>query len=153
MKIDWENYLIQTAISAVVILSFILILGCLSSCAWSSQTRMQTNDKSRIQGTAGGLPVDVTVERQIEAQEQTAGETRSPALAAMASSVVEGGMSGGPIGGLIGLALGAFTAWKAASGTIKKLEADSTEGWQEAKRHQERAEQYALKLPPSNGAA
>jgi len=136
------------AMSALLVIAGLLLI--LGGCAWSSNTRTQTNDRSRIQGTAGGLPVDVIVERQVVAQEQASGETSAPALAAMASSAASGVMSGGPIGGLIGLAAGAFAAWKAASGTVKTLKdqveyhkKDADEGWT-------KADERALKLPPQS---
>ena len=145
---DIRNASAWWLLGPLIVLSILSLLMC-SGCAWSSQTRTNTNDRSRIQGTAGGLPVDVVVERQVEAQEQTAGETRSPALEAMASSAGQGVLSGGPIGGLIGLAAGAFAAWKAASGTVKTLKdqveyhkKDADEAWQ-------KADERALKLPPT----
>ena len=145
MKFDWSQCLRDLAILFVLAGMAILLFGC----SWSSQTRTQTNDRSRIQGTAAGVPVDVVVERQIEAQEQTAGETRAPALGAMASAVAQGSAFGGPVGGILGLIAGAASAWMATKGTMKTLKdqieyhkQDAAEGWQ-------KADERALKLPPS----
>jgi hypothetical protein len=43
---------------------------------------------------------------------------------------------------------GAGAAHVLQNNRIKEAKADAEEGWSEAKRHQERAEQYALQIPP-----
>lgn len=148
MRFDWRQLFARLLFAALAL----FVMWCLlimTGCSWSAQTRTQTNDRSRIQGTAAGVPVDVVVERQVEAQEQTSGETRAPAIAAMASQVATGTSLGGPVGGLLGLITGAATAWFASKGTMKTLrdqleyhKKDAEEGWQ-------KADERALKLPPT----
>lgn len=148
MNMDWRTYLAQMAFALAVVGALLLILA-VSGCAWSSQTRTQTTDQSRVQGTAGGLPVDVVVTRQVVAQEQASGETRAPAIESMAQGAMQGAGVGGPVGGLLGLAGGALAAWFAAKGTVKTLKdqveyhrKDADEAWQ-------KADERALKLPPT----
>lgn len=148
MMIDWRKYLSQMAF-ALAVIGALLALVSFAGCAWSSQTRTQTNDQSRVQGSAGGLPIDVVVTRQVVAQEQASGETRSPAIESLASGAMQGAGVGGPVGGLIGLAGGALAAWFAAKGTVKSLKdqvdyhrKDADDAWQ-------KADERALKLPPT----
>lgn len=112
------------------------------------------------------VPVTETVE--IWEDEQTKSEATSgpdmrqvaPAITAVSGAIVAGASGGISLGGILGavatLATTTGAAWMARGGQVKTLKdqvethkADAAEGWQEAKTHQQRAEQYALKLPPT----
>jgi Flp pilus assembly protein TadB len=175
MRIDWRRYLYQMAF-ALAVIGAALVLLSISGCASESRgtranhrvEKRQTQVVIPATSDAAASIVPVTETTEIWEDEKSQVETKSgpdlekiaPAVAAISGAVVSGGAGGLGLGSILGavatLATTTGAAWLARGGQVKALKdqvethkADAQEGWQEAKAHQQRAEQYALKLPPT----
>jgi hypothetical protein len=172
MNIDWRKYLAQMAfVLALFGAGFVMLF--LFGCA-SQSTGVRTNHRvekhqvhvvipATAEASASIVPVTNTVE--IWEDEQTKTESTSgpdmkqiaPAVAAVAGAVATGGTAGGT-GGLAllttaGLTLAAYVsrevmARKDANKQATESQARIDRLREDRDRHLQRAEEYALRLPP-----
>jgi hypothetical protein len=104
------------AVAFVLWLALALALLAVSGCEYSKQARTQTREKIVLVGTAGGVPVEATVERATETNHQEEGQTDDSLFKALGqgiSTAFQGGSSlatGGAAGLAVGL-LGMGVAW------------------------------------------
>ena len=169
--------LIMTMSALLVIAGLLLILGGCASLGESRSDGVRAQHEVTVTKKQTVVPATETVpehtvnttetvehwldeKTRIEAHNETHTAPDLPAVEKVVSAGVSLIPSGTGVGDLVKLIAGAGTAYVAMRGTMKAVKdqsefhkKDAEEGWQKAGENQQRAEQYARQLPPTNGVA